>query len=97
MAGTILRPHFFMHNLLGSAASVATDGMLFMNLGAGRLSMIDSRDIGEMGPASSSTPTCSPGKVYTPSSPEAITMEQAAAELSRALCKQVNDFATPHR
>ena len=30
---TILRPHYYMQNLLSSAGSVASDGMLYMNMG----------------------------------------------------------------
>src|SRR5882762_7849170 len=43
---TILRPHYYMQNLLSSAGSVASDGMLYMNMGQGRVGMIDGRDVG---------------------------------------------------
>src|SRR5712664_4475428 len=43
---TILRPHYYMQNLLSSANSVASDGMLYMNLGQGRVGTIDGRDVG---------------------------------------------------
>src|SRR5205823_12273827 len=34
---TILRPHYYMQNLLSSAGSVAAEGVLYMNVGQGRL------------------------------------------------------------
>src|SRR5467141_4120688 len=46
---TILRPHYYMQNILSTAGSVASDGMLYMNLGQGRLATIDGRDVGEFG------------------------------------------------
>ena len=51
---TILKPHYYMQNLLSSASSVASDGMLYMNLGEGRVGTIDGRDVGLSPPASSS-------------------------------------------
>src|SRR5689334_4371945 len=46
IAWTILRPHYYMQNLLSSAGSVASDGMLYMNMGEAPAGMIDARDVG---------------------------------------------------
>src|SRR5436190_7286716 len=43
---TILRPHYYMQNLLSSAGSVASGGMLYMNMGEAPVGMIDARDVG---------------------------------------------------
>lgn len=42
---TILRPHWFMQNLLNEAAGIAALGTFSLNAGDGRLGMIDVRDI----------------------------------------------------
>src|ERR1700694_1387238 len=46
---TILRPHYYMQNLLSSANSVASDGTLYMNMAQGRVGTIDGRDVGVFG------------------------------------------------
>ena len=48
LAYTILRPHFFMQNLLMAAESVASDGALYMPVKDGRVGMIDVRDVVEV-------------------------------------------------
>lgn len=43
---TILRAHSFMQNLLGSAATVKSQGAIYASLGEAGLPMVDARDIG---------------------------------------------------
>jgi len=92
---TILRPHYYMQNILSSAGSVASDGMLYMNLGQGRLATIDGRDVGEFGAKVIENAPAHAGKTYDPTGPERITMVEAAETLSRVLGKQVNYVALP--
>jgi len=92
---TILRPHYYMHNLLSSAASVASDGMLYMNMGEAPVGMIDARDVGVFAAKVIEHPERHAGKVYTPTGPESIDMASAAATLSRVVGTQVNYVALP--
>jgi len=92
---TILRPHYYMQNLLSSAASVASDGMLYMNMGQGRVGMIDGRDVGVFAAKVIQNAERHAGKTYTPTGPELTTMAEAAETLSSVLGKRVNYVALP--
>ncbi|MFI5283748.1 MAG: SDR family oxidoreductase [Candidatus Dormibacterales bacterium] len=92
---TILRPHYYMQNLLSSAASVASDGMLYMNMGDAPVGTIDGRDVGVFAAKVIEEPGKHAGKVYTPTGPARITMTQAAEDLSQVLGKRVNYVALP--
>ena len=92
---TILRPHYYMQNLLSSAASVASDGMLYMNMGQGRVGMIDGRDVGVFAAKVIEHPEQHAGKTYAPTGPELTTMAEAAETLSSVLGKRVNYVALP--
>jgi len=76
---TILRPHYYMQNLLSSAGSVASDGMLYMNMGQGRVGMIDGRDVGVFAARVIEDPARHAGKTYTPTGPQATTMAEAVS------------------
>jgi uncharacterized protein YbjT (DUF2867 family) len=92
---TILRPHYYMQNLLSSAHSVASDGMLYMNMGQGRVGMIDGRDVGVFGAKVIEDAAPHAGRTYTPTGPEVTTMAEAAETLSSLLGKRVNYVALP--
>ena len=97
LAWTILRPHYYMQNLLSSAQSVASDGMLYMNMGDAPVGMIDGRDVGVLAAKIIQDPGKHAGKVYTPTGPEKATMAQAAQDLSLVLGKPVNYVALPQQ
>src|SRR5882762_4760302 len=92
---TILRPHYYMQNLLSSAGSVASDGILYMNMGQGRVGMIDGRDVGVFGAKIIEQTDRHAGKTYNPTGPELRTMAESAETLSSLLGKQVNYVALP--
>src|SRR5882672_12094872 len=92
---TILRPHYYMQNLLSSAGSVASDGMLYMNMGEGRVGMIDGRDVGVLAAKVIEHPDRHAGKTYTPTGPEVTTMAESAETLSSLLGKRINYVALP--
>src|SRR6059058_3994982 len=92
---TILRPHYYMQNLLSSASSVSSDGMLYMNMGQGRVGTIDGRDVGVFAAKIIEHPDRHAGKTYTPTGPESIDMGSAANALSRVLGKPVTYVALP--
>jgi uncharacterized protein YbjT (DUF2867 family) len=95
IAWTILRPHYYMQNLLSSAGSVASDGTLYMNMGEGRVGMIDARDVGVFAAKVIQDVDQHAGKTYNPTGPELTTMAEAAETLSTVLGKRVNYVALP--
>lgn len=92
---TILRPHYYMQNLLSSARSVASDGMLYMNMGEAPVGMIDGRDAGRLAARVIEDPGPHAGKIYNPTGPEPITMKEAAEALARVLGRPVQYVALP--
>lgn len=82
MAWTILRPHWFMQNLLGDAQRVAGERILRLNMGSARLAIVDVRDVA----AVAAQVICDPPdrhhrRIYTPTGPQAVTFEDVAHAL----------------
>jgi uncharacterized protein YbjT (DUF2867 family) len=92
---TILRPHYYMQNLLSSASSVASDGVLYMNMGEAPVGMIDGRDVGVLAARIIENPGPHAGKTYTPTGPEVTTMAKAAETLGQVLGRPVHYVALP--
>jgi uncharacterized protein YbjT (DUF2867 family) len=95
IAWTILRPHYYMQNLLSSAGSVASDGMLYMNMGEAAVGMIDARDVGVLAARVIQDPSSHAGKIYNPTGPQSTTMRVAAETLAHVLGKPVQYVALP--
>lgn len=91
---TILRPTFFMQNLLGSARAVASEGVLYSAFGDGRAGINDVRDVVDVA-AEVCTSDGHEGVTYTITGPASISMHDVAAALTRALGKQVSYVAVP--
>lgn len=93
---TILRPHFFMQNLLGSADGIAEQGAFYLNIGEGRLGMVDVRDVAEVAAkVLTDEPDRHHGKAYTLTGPEAVSFAQVAAHLHEATGNDVSYVAVP--
>src|SRR3989442_9967170 len=92
---TILRPHYYMQNLLSSAGTVASDGMLYMNMGQGRVGMIDGRDVGVFGAKIIEQTDRHAGKTYTPTGPDVTIMAESAVTLCSLLCKPIDYVPLP--
>ncbi len=92
---TILKPHFFMQNQLGSAGSIADQGAIYLNMGGGRLGMIDVRDIGAVAAKVLISPGAHRGKTYTLTGPASISFEEAAGAVGEAIGKPVSYAAVP--
>ena len=92
---TILRPHYYMQNLLSSARSVASDGTLYMNMGEARVGMIDGRDVGRLAARVIEQPGPHAGRIYNPTGPTPVTMKEAAETLGRVLGRPVQYVALP--
>ncbi|MEV0972210.1 SDR family oxidoreductase [Microtetraspora glauca] len=85
MQWTILRPHWFMQNLLGEAATIAT-GTLPLNMGDARLGMIDARDIAACAArVLTDDPAAHHQKIYTLTGPEALNFHEVADRMSHTL------------
>lgn len=93
---TILRPHFLMQNLLDSADAIVEQGALYLNMGEGRLGMVDVRDVAEIAAkVLTDEPDRHHGKVYMPTGPEAVSFAQVAAQLHEATGNDVSYVAVP--
>jgi NAD(P)H dehydrogenase (quinone) len=83
----ILRPHSFMQNLFGSIGSLRA-GKLFSGTGAGKLGLVDVRDIAEALVAAATSDAWN-GQTLDLTGPESIDYATAAAEISKMLGREV--------
>jgi uncharacterized protein YbjT (DUF2867 family) len=87
LAWTMLRPTFFMQNLLGSAGMIKS-GTLYQPAGDGRSGHIDARDIGDVAAAALST-RGHEGKTYRLTGPQDLSLHDIARILGDVLGKPV--------
>lgn len=87
---TILRPPFFMQNLLG----MVRDGAIYTATGDGRVAMIDARDIAAVAVAALTSPKHE-GEIYTPTGPEAVSFDEAATIVSQQIGEQIRHVRVP--
>ena len=94
---TVLRPHFFMQNLLLAAPSIADRGAFYWDLGEGKLAPVDLRDVGEFAArVLSSPPDEHHGQIYTLTGPEALSMHEIAEQLGRGIGRPVRYVPVSH-
>ena len=91
---TILRPHNFMQNTLMAAQTIASDGAVYMPMKDGKIGIIDVRDIVDVA-AKVLTEDGHQGKTYGLTGPASISYHDMAAELSKALGKEVKYVDVP--
>lgn len=91
---TIIKPIFFMQNLLGSAGTIASDDAMYWPWGEGRASMNDIRDIVDVA-VEILTSDGHEGNAYTVTGPASISMADAAAALSKALGRPITYVDVP--
>jgi uncharacterized protein YbjT (DUF2867 family) len=87
---TVLRPVFFMQNLLG----MVRDSMLASATRDGRVAMIDARDIAAAAVAAL-TSVPAEGRVYTLTGPEAISFDHVADVLGQRTGRAVRHVRVP--
>ena len=85
LAATILRPVFFMQNLLG----MVRGGRITTAAGKGRVGMIDARDIAAVAVAALTTDGHA-GKTYTLTGPEALSFDEVAKTISQRTGTQIS-------
>jgi uncharacterized protein YbjT (DUF2867 family) len=90
---TILRPNFFMQNLLTMTAMVQ-EGTLYVPAGEGKAPFVDVRDIAAVA-ASCLTETGHEGKTYEVTGPASIGYSDIAATLSHVLGRTINYVDIP--
>ena len=88
LAFTILRPYYFMQNLLGQADAIRATGAVFGNYRDGRIAMVDTRDVAAVA-AVCLTEVGHEGRTYLVTGGEAITQTQVAQKLSTALRRSI--------
>lgn len=88
LAYALLRPQFYMQNLLGAAGSVVNEGKLYSAVDDGRIGMIDARDVAD---CLERAVGCSDydGRAWELSGPQSITHDSVAAVLGEALGRTV--------
>jgi uncharacterized protein YbjT (DUF2867 family) len=82
MDWTVVRPHFFMQNLLRAADPVRLNGRLRVPMGEAPVPLVDTRDIGEALAAILAAPETHAAAVYTLTGPQALPYAQVARELA---------------
>jgi uncharacterized protein YbjT (DUF2867 family) len=87
----ILKPHYFMQNLFGSAQTIATEGVVYHGTGEAKLGMIDVRDIADT-VAMVLLDKSNAGKIFTPTGPASINFHTVAQALTVALGRPVKDI-----
>ena len=90
---TILRPNFFLQNLLTMTAMVQ-QGTLYVPAGEGKAPFVDVRDIAAVA-ASCLTETGHEGKIYEVTGPISIGYSDIAATLSQVLGRTINYVDIP--
>jgi len=85
---THLHPPFFMQNLLRSAAAIAAQGMLVASMQAGKIAMVDARDVAAVAGAAL-TSDGHVGKTYTITGPEALSFQEVVTKLAVATGRPV--------
>jgi uncharacterized protein YbjT (DUF2867 family) len=90
----VLRPSFYMTNLLGAAQGVRHQGALFAPAEGARISMIDPRDVAAVAAVALITDGHE-GQTYVLTGPEAIAYERIAKELCAVTGRHVRFVAVP--
>jgi len=85
---THLHPPFFMQNLLRSAAVIAAQGVLVASMQAGKIAMVDARDVAAIAVAAL-TSDGHVGQTYTITGPEALSFQEVAQKLATATGRPV--------
>ncbi len=88
IASVILRPHFFMQNLLADVPSLQAQDTLYAAAGNAKLSMIDTRDIADVARSALLSPAWD-GNTYDLTGPASVSFHEIAEELSEQLGREI--------
>ena len=90
LAYTIVRPVFFMQNLLG----MVRNGAIYTAAGDGRVAMVDARDVAAVAVAAL-TSRGDEGRIYTLTGPETLSFDDVAETLSGKTGGQIRHVRVP--
>lgn len=92
LAWTMIKPNFFMQNLLASARSIKENNSFSLPMGNGQTAMSDVRDIGAV-TAEALAGKGHEGKSYEITGPELLTFAQVAEHFSEVLGRKISYVA----
>jgi uncharacterized protein YbjT (DUF2867 family) len=96
MAWTFLRPNSFMQNAVTfMAPTIRGEDALYSASGEARISHVDVRDIAAVAVAALTTRGRHAGRIYTLTGADALTYDEMAAELSKALGRVIRHVGLP--
>ena len=94
LAFTFLRPNLFMQTLLASAQTIKAKNAFYAPMGAGRISVVDVRDIAAVAFAAL-TQNGHEGAIYDITGPQAISHGDMAHRLSEAVGREIEYVDVP--
>jgi uncharacterized protein YbjT (DUF2867 family) len=89
LARTLLRANAFMQNTLALAPAIKRTGGFGSSAGAGRVGMVDARDVAAVAAEVASAPQTHAGRTYRVTGPALISYADVAAVLSEVLGRPV--------
>jgi len=92
---TIIKPTFFMQNMMMASQSIQNGGQIYWDWADGKAGMIDVRDVAASA-FGALTGKAEPGKEYILTGPESISMHDVAASFAKVLSKEIYYVAVPH-
>ncbi len=92
---TIIKPTFYMQNLMMASPSIQSEGNIYWDWDEGRAGMIDIRDVAESA-FGALTGKAEQGKEYILTGSRSVSMNDVATSFSKVLSKQVKYVAVPH-
>lgn len=91
---TMVKPNFFMQNLLGNAVTIKSMGKFFLPMSDGKTAMVDCRDVGAV-IAKTLTSDGHAGKSYEITGPELLTFGEVAERFSSVLGRKIEYVDQP--
>jgi uncharacterized protein YbjT (DUF2867 family) len=85
---TMIRPNFYMQNFLGSAATIRSQGRIYLPVGKGQVPLTDTRDVAAVIAHVLATPGHA-GRSYEITGPELLDFAQAARIVGETLGRPV--------
>ena len=94
LAWTMIKPNFYMQNLLASAGTIKDQGKIFLPMGEGKTGMIDTTDVGKV-LAKVLSEDGHESMNHELTGPEILSFYEVAEIFSKALGKQVDYVDVP--
>ena len=94
LAWTMIKPNFYMQNLLASAGTIKDQGKIFLPMGEGKTGMIDTTDVGKV-LAKVLSEDGHESMNHEITGPEILSFYEVAEIFSKALGKQVDYVDVP--